>query len=63
LEAKLEIHGALLGSLLRDELWICGDAVEDFLGLGTRHAMPFCDADNRKRKKSPQDRWMKYYLE
>ena len=54
---------SLLDPLLRDELWICGDAMEDFLGLGAHHAMPFCCADNRKRKKSPQDRWTKYYLE
>jgi hypothetical protein len=63
LEAKLEMAGALLRSLLRNELWICGDAMENFFGVGTRHAIPFYYPDNREPKESPQDRWMKYYLE
>jgi hypothetical protein len=52
LEEKLEIHGALFSSLLRDELWIYGDAVENFFGVGTHHAQPSYYPDNRKPKES-----------
>jgi len=49
------VVGTLPGSLLRDELWICSDAVEDFFGLGADHARIIYCANNRKYKKSPQD--------
>jgi hypothetical protein len=63
LEEELEVDGTVPESLLRDELWICGDALEDFLGLGTRHAWPFHYSNNRELEESPQHRWMKYYSE
>ena len=55
--------GTLPGSLLRDELWICGDAVEDFFGVGAHHARIIYCSNNRKPKESPQNEWMKHYVE
>ena len=46
---------SLLDPLLRDELWICGDAVEDFFGMGAHHARPFHCSNNRELKESPQN--------
>jgi hypothetical protein len=63
LEEKLEVGSTLLSSLLRDELWICGYAVENFFGVGTHHARPFYCPNYGKLKKSPQNEWMKHYLE
>ena len=47
--------GSLPGSLLRDELWICGDTVEDFFGMGTNYARSFHYPDNRQPMESPED--------
>jgi len=63
LAAKLEMASALLGSLLRDELWIRGDAVENFFGMGTCHARSFYYPNNRKLKESPQNQWISQYCE
>jgi len=54
---------ALLDPLLRHELWICGDAMEDFFGVGTHHAWPFHYSNNREPKESPQNECMKHYFE
>jgi len=62
LEEKLEVGRAILRSLLRDELWICGDAVENFFGVGTHHGWPFHYPNNHKPKESPQNKWMKHLL-
>ena len=48
LEEELEVGCSLLRSLLRDELWICGDAMDNFFGVGTHHARPFYYPNNRK---------------
>jgi hypothetical protein len=48
------MDSALLGSLLRDELWIRGDAVENFFGMGTCHARSFYYPNSRKLKESPK---------
>jgi hypothetical protein len=50
-----EAAGALPGSLLRDELWICSDAVEDFAGVGVHHARIIYCSDSRKPEESPQN--------
>jgi hypothetical protein len=63
LEEKLEVTGALLRSLLRDELRIRGDAVENLPYMGNHHAMPFYYPNYRKLKESPKNEWMKYYFE
>jgi hypothetical protein len=62
LEEKLEVASALLMSLLRDELWICGDAMENLFGVGAHHAWPFYYPNCRKLKKSPQNKGMKHYF-
>jgi hypothetical protein len=49
------VDGTLSGSLLRDELWICGDAVEDFFGVGAHYARIIHCSNNRKFKESPQN--------
>jgi len=49
------VDSTLLSSILRDELWICGDAVEDFFGVGTHHARIVCCSNNRKHKESSQN--------
>ena len=49
------MDSTLLGSLLRDELRICGDAVEDFSGVGAHHAWTIYCPNNRKPKESPQN--------
>jgi len=49
------VDSTLLSSLLRDELWICGDAVEDFFGVGAHHARIIYCSNNRKPKESPQN--------
>ena len=55
LEEKLEVAGTLPGSLLRDELWICGDALEDFPGVGAHHARLIYRSNNREPEEPPQN--------
>jgi hypothetical protein len=52
---------SLLNPLLRDELWIRGDAVENFFGLGAHHARPLYYTNNCKPKESPQNQWISQY--
>ena len=62
MEEKLEVGSTLFGSLLRDELWVCGDAVENFFGVGTHHAGSFYYPDNHEFEESPQNECMKHLL-
>jgi hypothetical protein len=48
------VERALSGTLLRDELWVCGDAMENLFGLGSRYARSFYYPINYKFDKSPQ---------
>ena len=50
---------ALLRSLLRDELWICGDAMENLFGVGAHHARFFCCPDHHEFEESPQNEWLR----
>ncbi len=52
--------GALPEPLLRNELRICSDAMENLFGVGTRHAMPFYYPDIRKPEESSQDERMRH---
>ena len=49
------MDGTVPGSLLRDELWICGDAVEDFFNVGANYARIFYCSNNRKLEEPPQN--------
>ena len=49
------MDGTVPGSLLRDELWICGDAVEDFFNVGARYARVIYRSNNRKPEEPPQN--------
>jgi len=44
-----------IDNLPRDELWICGDVVEDFFGVGARYARIIYCSNNRKPEKPPQN--------
>lgn len=57
------MDSTLLSFLLRDELRICGNAVENFFGMGTYHARSFYYPNNRKLKKSPETQWISQYCE
>jgi len=58
LEEELEVDSALFGSLLRDELRICGNAVENLFGMGNRYALSFYHPDNHELEESPQNEWL-----
>ena len=49
----MEVAGTVPEPLLRDELWICRDAVEDFFGMGAYYARIIYYSNNRKPKESP----------
>jgi hypothetical protein len=44
-----------IDNLPREELWICGDAVEDFSGVGAHHARTIYRSNNRKPEEPPQN--------
>jgi hypothetical protein len=44
-----------IDNLSREELWICGDAVEDFSGVGARYARVIYRSNNRKPAEPPQN--------
>ena len=49
------MDGTVPESLLRHELWICGDAMEDFFGVGTHHAWIIHCSNNHKPEEPPQN--------
>jgi hypothetical protein len=49
----------LFGFVLRDELRICGNAVENLIAMGARHACSFYHPDNHEFEESPQNKWLK----
>jgi hypothetical protein len=58
LEEKLEVDSAVFGPLLRDELRICGNAVENLFIMGARYALSFYHPDNYELEESPQNGWL-----
>ena len=54
--------GTLPRPVLRDELWICSNAMEEFFSLGINNAWIIYYSNNSKPKESSQIEWMKYYF-
>ena len=44
-----------IDNLSREELWIWGDAVEDFSGVGAHYARVIYRSNSRKPEESPQN--------
>ena len=49
------MDGTVPESLLRDELWICGDALEDFSNVGAHYARAIYRSNSRKPEEPPHN--------